>query len=38
MEEEQKNKNKLIDIKPHEHVGSKQERNAAKEKAVQRFV
>ncbi|KAL4220552.1 FAM194 protein [Mactra antiquata] len=37
MEEEQKKKNKLIDIKPHEHVGSKQERNAAKEKAVQRM-
>ncbi|XP_053404790.1 uncharacterized protein LOC123553768 isoform X4 [Mercenaria mercenaria] len=37
MEEELKKKNKLIDIKPHEHVGSKQERNAAKEKAVQRM-
>ncbi|XP_060599199.1 uncharacterized protein LOC132752830 isoform X1 [Ruditapes philippinarum] len=37
MEEEQTKKNKLIDIKPHEHVGSKQERNAAKEKAVQRM-
>lgn len=36
MEEEQNQRNKLIDIKPHEHVGSKQERNAAREKAVQR--
>ena len=36
LEEEQKKKNKLISVKVHEHVGSKQERNAAKEKAVQR--
>lgn len=38
MEEELNQKNKLISIKPHEHVGTKQERNAAKEKAVQRLV
>ncbi|XP_052784218.1 glutamate-rich protein 6-like isoform X3 [Mya arenaria] len=37
MEDEQSKKTKLIDIKPHEHVGSKQDRNAAKEKAVQRM-
>lgn len=36
MEQEEKKKNKLISVKPHEHVGSKQARNAAKEKAVQR--
>ena len=38
MEEEQDKRTKFIDIKPHEHVGSKQERTAAKEKAVQRWV
>lgn len=37
LEEEQKKKTKMISIKVHEHVGSKQERNAAKEKAVQRM-
>ena len=37
LEEEQKKKTKMISIKVHEHVGSKQERNAAKEKAVQRY-
>ena len=37
LEKEQKEKTKLISVKVHEHVGSKQERNAAKEKAVQRY-
>lgn len=37
LEKEQKEKTKLISVKVHEHVGSKQERNAAKEKAVQRM-
>ena len=36
LEEAEKKKNKMISVKVHEHVGSKQERNAAKEKAVQR--
>ncbi|KAH3806757.1 hypothetical protein DPMN_135083, partial [Dreissena polymorpha] len=37
LEEQQMKQTQMIDIKPHEHVGSKQERNAAKEKAVQRM-
>ena len=38
LEEEENEKNKLIDVKPHKHVGSKEERKAAKEKNAQRLV
>ncbi|XP_046564668.1 glutamate-rich protein 6-like isoform X2 [Haliotis rubra] len=37
LEEETKHANKLINIKPHAHFGNKNDRKAAKERAVQRM-